>query len=152
VADATALEAALDAIDAIDLPAPASYLVETQASAGVELMLGVSRDRDFGPSVLVGVGGVEAEALGDVAVRPAPLTEADAVEMIGELRAQRLLDGFRGRPVVSRSELAFALVALGALAVAHPSLAELDLNPVRATDEGLVALDALIVLSQEAPR
>jgi acetyltransferase len=143
VRDAAGLDAALDALDAIGLEG-ARYLVEETASEGIELILGGLRDPSFGPAVLVGVGGVAAEALQDVALRLAPLTRADAEEMLGELRARDLLDGHRGLPAADRSALADALVAIGELLVANDHVREIDVNPVRITAAGLVALDALI--------
>jgi acetyltransferase len=138
------LEAALDAIDRAR-GGPGSYLVEEQADDGVEVIVGGRRDPSFDSIVMVGLGGVATEALGDVAFRRAPLTPSDARDMIGALRAARLLDGFRGLPAVDRDELAAILVGLGELLTANPWIAEIDVNPLRATPTGLIALDALIV-------
>ncbi len=125
---------------------PHRYLVEEMAPPGLELILGAKRDSSFGPSVLVGLGGITAEALGDVAVRLAPLAARDAEEMLDELRARKLLDGWRGSPAVNRAKLVAAIVALGRFVAAHPEIRELDINPVRAYPDGLLALDALIVM------
>jgi len=144
----TDLEAALDAIDRAR-GGPGPYLIEEQAGEGVEVIAGGRRDPSFGPIVMVGLGGVAAEALGDVAFGRAPLTLSDARDMIGSLHAARLLDGFRGLPVVDRDELAAVLVGLGELLRANPWIAEIDVNPLRATRTGLVALDALIVPSAD---
>jgi acetyltransferase len=138
------LLAALDAIDRVP-GGTGAYLIEEQSGDGVELIAGGRRDPSFGAIVMVGLGGVATEALGDVAFRRAPLTPSDARDMIGSLRAARLLDGFRGLPAIDRGELAAILVTLGELLTANQWIAEVDINPLRATTAGLIALDALIV-------
>jgi acetyltransferase len=141
-----ALEAALNAIDRLAAPGAARYLVEELLPPGVDLIVGGLRDPSFGPAVLVGLGGVVAEALADTAVRLAPLSAGDGHEMLAELGGRQLLDGFRGGPAVDRDELVGVLRSVGELLCAHPEIAELDVNPLRATGEGLIAADALIVL------
>lgn len=145
IATAAALEAALDALDAVPLAGARAYLVEEMAPPGAELIVGGVRDASFGPVVIAGLGGIQAEALQDVAVRLAPLSRLDALEMLAELRAQPLLDGFRGLPPVDRDAAARALVALGDLLAAHPGIAELEVNPLRCYAGGVMALDALVV-------
>jgi acetyltransferase len=143
----TALEAALSELDAIPLSGPRSYLIEEMAPPGVELIAGAVRDPSFGPVVLIGLGGTAAEALQDTAVRLAPLSEDDALEMLGELRGRRLLDGWRGAPPADRRAIARAIVALGRILLDHPELAEIEINPLRAAAAGVLALDALAVLA-----
>jgi len=123
---------------------PRRVLVEAMAPAGVDLIVGARRDPVFGPVVLVGLGGTTAEALGDVAVRAAPLSMAEAESMAGELLGRALLDGWRGGPVLDRSELARVVRALGAVLLAAPNVDEIEINPLRLTSDGLVALDAVI--------
>jgi acetyltransferase len=120
-------------------------LVQPMAAAGVELILGGRRDPQFGPLVLVGLGGILAEAIDDVAVRLAPLTTEDALEMLASLRGARILDGPRGLPTVKRRAVADAIVALGAAMVANPTWHEVDCNPLIAGPGGAIAVDALIV-------
>jgi acetyltransferase len=139
------LAAALDRIDAIPTQGPKSYLVEEMAGPGVELIVGAVRDPTFGPMVMLGLGGIAAEALKDTTSRLAPLSPEDALEMTRELKAQALLDGFRGAPAVDRVALAEAIRGLGRLLLEHPELAEVEINPLRATARGLVALDALVI-------
>jgi len=139
-----ALQSALAALDAIPLAGPRSYLVEEMAPPGVELIAGCVRDASFGPAVMVGLGGTAAEALQDTAVRLAPLTEGDALDMLGELRGTRLLDGWRGAPPADRRAIARALVALGRILLECPDLDEVEINPLRATADGVLALDALV--------
>lgn len=143
------LEAALDAVDR--LMSPARYLVEELLPAGLDLIVGGLRDPSFGPVVLVGLGGVVAEALGDTSLRLAPLSAGDGHEMLEELRGRELLDGFRGGPTVDRDALVALLRSVGDLLLAHPEIAELDVNPLRATGGGeLIAADALIVVDPSA--
>ncbi len=121
-------------------------LVEPMAPPGLELIAGVNRDPQFGPIVLVGIGGILAEVLDDVSLRLAPVPANEALGMLAELRGARLLDVTRGRPAIDREAVAAILVALGALAVARPDIRAIDLNPVLAGPDGAIAVDALVVL------
>ncbi|MDO8484908.1 MAG: acetate--CoA ligase family protein [Candidatus Limnocylindrales bacterium] len=121
-------------------------LVEPMAPPGVELILGMRRDPQFGPVVLVGLGGTLTEVLDDVAIRLAPLDLAAAESMLDDLRGARLLGGVRGRPPIDRAAVASMLVALGRLGAERPDVLEVDLNPVMASEEGAIAVDALVVL------
>ncbi|HEX6351392.1 acetate--CoA ligase family protein [Actinophytocola sp.] len=139
------LDAAVDAIDAD------RYLVEKMAPSGVDLVLGARRDPVFGPIVLFGLGGTTAEALADVTVRLAPLSPAEAEEMPGELAGRALLDGWRGGPVLDTAALGRIVAMLGDLLVANPALVEIEVNPLRLTTTGLIALDAVLV-TRRVPR
>ena len=134
------LDAALDAIGP-----DRRYLVEAMAPPGVDLVLGVRRDPVFGPVVLAGLGGTAAEALADVAIRLAPLSAAEAAGMPDDLAARALLDGWRGGPQLDRAEFGRAVSALAAALAASPHTAEIEINPLRLTADGLIALDAVIV-------
>ena len=123
-------------------------LVEPMAAPGAELILGLQRDPLFGPAVLVGLGGVLAEVIDDIAIRLAPVTPRVAMEMLDDLRGRALLDGVRGRPAVDRSAVAAMLVALGRLGADRPDVLEVDLNPVIASPTGAIAVDALVVLEE----
>jgi acyl-CoA synthetase (NDP forming) len=125
-------------------------LVEPMAAPGLEMIIGMRRDPQFGPAVLVGLGGVLTEVLDDVAVRLAPVDDVSAREMLDDLRGARLLQGVRGRPPVDRSAIVAMVVALSRLGIERPDLLEVDLNPVLATAGGALAVDALVVL--EGPR
>lgn len=133
------------ALDALDAAGARRYLLEEMAPSGVDLVLGARRDPVFGPIVLLGLGGTTAEALADVAIRLAPLSPAEAAEMPDDLAGRALLDGWRGGPVVDTKELGAIAVALGHLLVANPDLDEIEINPLRLTRDGLVALDAVII-------
>jgi acyl-CoA synthetase (NDP forming) len=124
----------------------AGVLVTPFVSGGVECILGAKVDPVFGPVVLVGLGGIFAEALEDVACRSAPVDEETALEMLQELKGRRLLDGLRGRPAADKPALARAIAALSRFAAAHADeLGSVDINPLLALPDGALALDALIV-------
>ncbi|WP_149824091.1 acetate--CoA ligase family protein [Streptomyces tailanensis] len=146
VRTAEELDAALDAIGP-----DRRYLVEAMAPAGVDLVLGVRRDPVFGPVVVAGLGGTAAEALADVAIRLAPLPETEAATMPDELAARALLDGWRGGPVLDRAEFGRIVAALAAALTASPQTAEIEINPLRLTADGLIALDAVIVPTPTVP-
>ncbi len=149
VRTADQLSVALQKIDAI--PGDISgrgYLIEEMASAGIDLILGARRDPSFGATVLLGLGGTEAEALKDVTIRLAPLDRVDVEEMLRELRGSALLDGWRGAPAVDRNAIVDAVVAVADLMEAAADLQELDINPLRCTSKGVQALDALMIWSE----
>jgi len=125
-------------------------LVEPMVAPGTELILGMRRDPQFGPVVLVGLGGVLAEFLDDVAIRLAPIGQETAMGMLDDLRGGVLLTGVRGRAGVDRAAVARMLVALGDLGLERPDIAEIDLNPVIASPRGAIAVDALVVLEDAA--
>lgn len=124
-------------------------LVEPMAEAGVELIVGARRDASFGPCVMVGLGGVLAEVLDDVAIRLAPVTRDVALDMLSSLRGARVLEGARGRPAVDREALADLIVGVAAFAADRPDVLEIDLNPVIATTDAAVAVDALVVVATD---
>jgi acyl-CoA synthetase (NDP forming) len=132
-------------IDKIEITGEKRYLLEEMASEGLEMIIGAASDPSFGPTVLIGLGGTEAEALNDVAMRLAPLSLFDAREMITELKSSALFDGWRGGPVYDKEKLAQTLVKIGDLINVHPEIKEMDLNPVRVHEEGLTVLDAVII-------
>lgn len=138
----TELDTALDGLDAAGAR---RYLVESMAPAGVDLVVGARRDPVFGPIVLLGLGGTTAEALADVAIRLAPLAPAEAAAMPEELAGRALLGGWRGGPVLNPDDLARVVASLGTLLAANPHLDEVEINPLRLTAHGLVALDAVII-------
>lgn len=139
------LNAALQRIDDIDTTGPKSYLVEEMVAAGLEVIMGGKNDESFGPTVLLGLGGTAAEAMGDITMRLAPLTREDALEMLSELKAAALFDAWRGGPRYDKDAVAEALVKVGELMIQHPEIREMDINPVRVLPKGVVVLDALIV-------
>lgn len=142
------LDTALDRLDAVPTRETRRYLVEAEAPPGLELILGGTNDPSFGATVLVGLGGTAAEAMADVAIALAPLSDTDAYAMLDRLQGKTLLDGWRGAPAVDRARIVTAVTALGDLLSANPGIREIDLNPVRVYPDGLLALDALIVPSE----
>lgn len=122
------------------------YLLAETAEEGLEIIIGGVNDPAFGPAVLLGLGGTMAEAFGDVSMRLAPLTELDAREMIAELRGNKLFYGWRGSPAADINCLVGALQKIGRLMAGHPEIKEMDINPVRVYEKGLLALDALVIL------
>lgn len=136
-----ALDAALDALAQISAQ---RVLVEEMAPGGVDLIVGARRDPVFGPIVLLGLGGTIAEALADVAIAAVPLRAADVEALVDQLAGAAVLRGWRGGPAVDLDSLAGVLAALGQLLADHPYLDEIEINPLRITREGLVALDAVI--------
>lgn len=113
-----------------------------------EFVLGLTRDPQFGPCVMFGIGGIFTEAIKDVTFRVAPITERDAEEMLNEIRLSKLLAAFRGKPAVDRKALVRALVAIGDLGYRCNEIAEIDINPVIISGDQPVVVDALIVLNQ----
>lgn len=136
------LDTALDAIDRIP---DARYLIEHMVAAGPELLIGVRRDDAFSAIVLLGSGGVEAEVEDDVTIRLAPVGSAETRAMLGELTSVRRYRGFRGAPAVNEEELALLLESLGWLITTREDIAEIEINPLRVTLNGLYALDAVVV-------
>ena len=128
-----------------------SLLVAPMVSGNRELIAGVVRDPQFGANVMLGVGGVLAEAVADVVFRPVPITEVDAYEMIDGLATQKLLGAFRGEAAVDAPALAAVLMGLSALASARPDVVGVDVNPLIIGRDGRpVAVDALVELGDAA--
>ena len=119
-------------------------LVAPMLRGNRELIAGLSTDPQFGMTVLLGVGGILAEAVADVSVRPVPITAIDAVDMIDGLATQALLGVFRGEPAVDREALTSVLLGLSAAAEATPELVSADLNPLIVVDGRPIAVDALV--------
>jgi len=159
LADAVAVAVAHDAMLArVRAAAPQAriqgVLVAPMRRGVVELILGSKRDPVFGPVVLVGLGGIFAEIMQDVAIRPAPVDEAEALAMLRGLRAFPVLNGARGRPKADLAAAARAVAALSRFAAQQAAtVAEVDINPLLVLPEGqgAVALDALIIPVQHAP-
>jgi len=122
----------------------AEFLVQEQIDSGQEMIVGVNRDRLLGPVVMVGLGGRLVEVLGDVAVRIAPLTDADVEEMLHSLKSYRLLTGYRGAPALDVDALSQVLHRVSALVDDLAEIAEMDLNPVFVLEKGAVAADVRI--------
>jgi acyl-CoA synthetase (NDP forming) len=120
-------------------------LVSAMARPGQEVIVGVTRDLQFGHAVMFGLGGIFVEVLGDVAFRIVPLTEKDAGEMVAEIRAAPVLEGVRGGRPADVAALRRLLVQVSEFVEKHPEIEELDLNPVMAYEDGLLIVDARVV-------
>jgi acetyl-CoA synthetase (ADP-forming) len=121
-----------------------SLLIARQVRGSRELIAGVVRDPNFGPAVMLGVGGVLAEAIADVAFRLVPLHEVDAAELLDELTTQRLFGPFRGEPAIDRAALGAVLLGLSRLASENPRVVSVDVNPLIVVDGVATAVDALV--------
>ena len=119
-------------------------LVAPMVKGNRELIAGLHRDPQFGMTVMLGIGGVLAEAISDVVFRLVPLTPVDAEEMCDDLQTQKLLDAFRGEPAVDRAKVAEVLLGLSAAAEARPDIVSADLNPLIIVDGVPIAVDALV--------
>ncbi len=115
--------------------------VQHQILGGQEVIVGVVRDPNFGPLVMFGSGGVEAEGRGDVAFALAPLDESEADDLLRRTWAGRRLDGFRNLPAVDKAAVREALVSISWLAHDHPEIKELEINPLTVLASGAYALD-----------
>jgi acyl-CoA synthetase (NDP forming) len=127
------------------------FLVEEMAPAGQELVIGALRDPQFGPLVMVGLGGIFVEVLKDVAFRICPIERIDALEMLDELKGKALLDGARGQAAVSREAIVDMLLQIGGekglLMSLSDEIAEADINPLIVSSQGAVAVDARFILT-----
>jgi acyl-CoA synthetase (NDP forming) len=128
---------------------PAKLMVQRMVSGGLELILGGKRDRGFGPVVMFGLGGIFVEVFDDVAFRVAPLSRADAQEMIEEIRGKRLLERVRGKPPLDREALIKALTSISSMLTENPAIAEIDINPLLVLESGTAALDARVVVNRK---
>ncbi|MFA7270450.1 MAG: acetate--CoA ligase family protein [Sterolibacterium sp.] len=120
--------------------------VQKMARPGVEVIIGMSKDPDFGPVLMFGLGGVLVELIKDVSFRIAPITRQDAAEMIREIKGFALLQGYRGADPVDLTALEDMLLKVSALVDQNPDVNEMDLNPVFAYRDGAIAVDARVAL------
>ena len=128
---------------------PVTVLVAPMVQGNRELIAGVVRDPQFGASVMLGIGGILAEAIADVVFRPAPLDRVTAHEMIADLATQKLLGEFRGEAAVDREKLVDVLVGLGKLASERSDIASIDVNPLIVRADGVpIAVDALVEIGE----
>ena len=121
--------------------------VQPMAKPGIEVIMGMTVDAQFGPVLMFGLGGILVEVLKDVAFRIVPITTRDAHQMVRDIQGFPVLEGYRGQEAADLPALEGLLLRLSEFVEAHPDVAELDLNPVFAYPEGAVAVDARIVLT-----
>lgn len=124
---------------------------EMAPPGGLEVLIGMNRDPQFGPLITFGLGGIYVEALKDVTFRVAPFSRREAEEMLSEIRSHALLEGVRGEPPVDKDAIVDTLLRMGQLVQEFPEIAELDINPliVYPEDQGAIAIDMRLVLSSE---
>ena len=150
IADGAALEAAWRRIsEKIDAKHPGLALdgmqVEAMAPPGLELIVGARRDPEWGPVIMAGLGGIWAEALEDVRLMPADLSQEEVLAELHRLKGARVLSGLRGASPVDVRRIADTVIRVGALMRARPEIREIDINPLMAYPDRVLALDALIV-------
>jgi acetate---CoA ligase (ADP-forming) subunit beta len=122
--------------------------VQAMARPGLEVIVGMTKDSQFGPVLMFGLGGILVEVLKDVAFRVVPLSKKDALQMITDIKGYPLLKGYRGHESVDESYLADLIVKVSKFIEKNPEIRELDLNPVVAYKDGAVAVDARIILEK----
>lgn len=127
-------------------PKPPSFLIQPMLKSDLELIVGIVRDPQFGPAVMLGLGGIHAEVYRDVIFRLPPLTEPDVVEMVSELKGKALLRGYRGSKPVNMKSLSDWLIKLGWLVLTFEKIQEIDVNPLLIVDGEPIAVDATIIL------
>jgi len=148
------LEQAFQKISEASLSRGEGFLVQERIKGQRELVMGMIRDPQFGPCVMFGLGGIFTEILGDVTFRPAPLSEADALEMIREIKGHPILGAIRGMTAVDLGSLIECLMAIGRIGIERDEIQAIDVNPLIIQDGGLdsgqasrpVAVDALVIL------
>jgi acyl-CoA synthetase (NDP forming) len=123
--------------------------VQKMAKPGLEVIIGMTKDNQFGPVLMFGLGGILVEVLKDISFRIVPLTSYDAHEMIREIKGIPLLEGFRGREKIDVPNLEKLLLVLSGFVEQYPEIKELDLNPIFAYTKGSVAVDARVVLDNK---
>lgn len=124
--------------------------VQKMVGGGTEVIIGMTKDPQFGPMLMFGLGGILVEVLKDVSFRIVPLAEADAWDMISEIKGYPMLRGFRGSAPVNEEALAEVLMRLSSFIERHPEIEEMDINPLFATEKGVLAADARMVLNWES--
>jgi acetate---CoA ligase (ADP-forming) subunit beta len=122
--------------------------VQNMAQPGLEVIIGMYKDQQFGPVMMFGLGGIWVELLKDVSFKLTPLTRQDAAEMIKEIKAYPLLKGFRGSEPVDIAALEEIILKVAALAERNPQIKEMDLNPVIAYGDGALAVDARVIMEE----
>ncbi len=130
-------------------PKPQSFLIQPMLNADLELIVGVTRDPQFGPAIMLGLGGVHAEVYRDVVFRLPPLNQNDVIDMVSELKGKALFRGYRSSKPVHMESLADWLIKLGRLAMTFDRIKEIDVNPLLIIDGKPVAVDATIVLRSD---
>jgi acetyl-CoA synthetase (ADP-forming) len=140
---------AFDDIRAQMEPADTSILVQEYVRGQRELVVGLTRDPQFGPCVMFGLGGIFTEILKDISFRLAPLEREDAMEMMQEIKGHKILEAIRGMEAVDLNALSDILVTVGRIGLENEAIQEIDINPLILSGAKPIAVDALIVLKSQ---
>jgi acyl-CoA synthetase (NDP forming) len=124
-----------------------AILVQEMIKGSRELVVGMTRDNQFGPCVMFGLGGIFTEVLRDISFRVAPIEKRDAMQMTREIKAHKILDGIRGMPPADMDKLCDILITVGYIGVENESVKEIDINPLILSGRLPIAVDALVVLN-----
>ncbi len=124
-----------------------AILVQEMIKGSRELVVGMTRDDQFGPCVMFGLGGIFTEVLRDISFRVAPIEKRDAMEMTREIKAHKILDGIRGMPPADMDKLCDILITVGHIGMQNESIKEIDINPLILSGSAPIAVDALVVLN-----
>jgi acetyl-CoA synthetase (ADP-forming) len=143
-----ALSAFEEIKDGMKVPGGA-VLVQEMVKGPRELVVGLTRDIQFGPCVMFGLGGIFTEILKDTAFRVAPLEREDALDMMQEIKARKILDAVRGMPAADTEQLADILIKVGKMGLENDSIKEIDINPIILSGPKPIAVDALVVLEKK---
>jgi acetyltransferase len=151
LSSAEAVEKAYDALlSAVKLSNPEAktdgVLVSKMAPPGLEVIVGMNRDPQFGPVILFGLGGIMVEIFQDVSLRLLPLTKEEALTMIRKIKGYRLISGYRGQPEVDEQALADCLLTVARISEDYPEVVEIDLNPVFAYQGGILVADVRMIV------
>ena len=126
-----------------------AFLVQEMIRGEREIMIGMIRDPQFGPSVMFGLGGIFTEILEDVVFRIAPIRKRDALDMVRGIRGHKILNAIRGMKAVDLDQLTKSITALGKIGLAHDDIKEIDVNPLIVRGDKPIAVDALVVLTEQ---
>jgi acyl-CoA synthetase (NDP forming) len=124
-----------------------AILVQEMIKGSRELVVGMTRDDQFGPCVMFGLGGIFTEVLRDISFRVAPIEKRDAMQMTREIKAHKILDGIRGMPPADMDKLCDILITVGHIGMENESIKEIDINPLILSGSMPIAVDALVVLN-----
>ena len=127
----------------------AGIAVQQMAPDGIEVIVGMTTDAQFGPVIMFGLGGILVEVLKDVTFRVVPLADRDADQMIDEIQGRAILEGVRGQPAADKAAIRDAILKVSEFVAANPDVAELDLNPMLVYPDGAIAVDARIALTEQ---
>ena len=147
IKDDSELEKAFNELMAIDAKTEKKISIQEMAPEPIaELIIGTLQDPQFGPAIMFGIGGILVEIMKDVSFRISPITEFDANEMIHEIKAFKILDGYRGKPKADLNALVKLLVTISKLSMDYLKIDQMDLNPIFIYESGIKIVDARIIL------